>query len=189
MSLLQFALLNQPIALVLLVLGSALIIAEAFIPGAHFIVVGVALFLTGLIGTLFGPFSPLILAGIVLLSGGVTFYGYRELELYPGESESQPVHSGSLQGTFGRVTEQVTPTGGEVKLEEGGFHPYYSATSEQGTIEEGEEIVVTDPGGGNVVTVAPVNPEMDAIDRELARETDVPQTEQSRETESDDHGS
>jgi F0F1-type ATP synthase epsilon subunit len=38
-----------------------------------------------------------------------------------------------------------------------------------GEIEAGTEVMVIDPGGGNVVTVAPVAEYEDEIDRELAR--------------------
>jgi hypothetical protein len=37
-----------------------------------------------------------------------------------------------------------------------------------GTIEEGEEVMVVDPGGGNVVTVESMGYVEDDIDRELA---------------------
>lgn len=168
---LQAALFDISLAYLLLLAGVILIIGEALAPGTHVIVVGVALLLAGLVGTLFGPLSPLVLAAIVLVTGLATFYIYREFEFYSGDDHGQTTHSDTLRGELGHVTEQVTPRGGEVKLENGGFNPYYSAQSESGTIEEGEEVMVLDPGGGNVLTVAPVGgSEMDAIDRELARE-------------------
>jgi hypothetical protein len=71
-----------------------------------------------------------------------------------------------------RVTERVTPTEGEVKLDDGGFNPYYSARSIDGEIAEGTRVMVVDPGGGNVVTVESVDTDTDEIDRELARERD-----------------
>jgi hypothetical protein len=40
----------------------------------------------------------------------------------------------------------------------------------EGTIEEGEEVMVVDPGGGNVLTVRPTGGSgRDAIDRQLDR--------------------
>jgi hypothetical protein len=65
------------------------------------------------------------------------------------------------------VTERVTPTDGEVKLDNGGFNPRYSARSVDGEIPEGTEVMVIDPGGGNVVTVESVSTGYDDIDRQL----------------------
>jgi hypothetical protein len=65
------------------------------------------------------------------------------------------------------VTERVTPTEGEVKLDEGGFNPHYAARSVDGEIPAGTEVLVVDPGGGNVVTVESVSAAYDDIDREL----------------------
>lgn len=62
----------------------------------------------------------------------------------------------------------MTTAGGEVKLSGGGFNPYYAARSIEGTIEEGEEVMVVDPGGGNVVTVESMGYVEDDIDKELA---------------------
>jgi membrane protein implicated in regulation of membrane protease activity len=158
--------------LFLLLAGAALTIAEAFAPGAHFIVVGVALLVAGLVGVFLpaglGPLAPLILALLVLVSGSVTFYVYRQFDFYGGKGTAQTTDSSSLRGAMGRVTESVTPSSGEVKLDKGGFNPYYRARSVDGEIPEGTEVMVVDPGGGNVVTVEAVDG-LDDIDRELAR--------------------
>jgi len=62
-----------------------------------------------------------------------------------------------------------------VKLEDGGFNPYFRAHSVDGEIAEGEEVIVVDPGGGNVVTVQSLDADhRDEIDRELARERTDP---------------
>ncbi|ELZ58777.1 NfeD family protein, partial [Haloferax sp. ATCC BAA-646] len=102
--------------------------------------------------------------------GALALYGYRELDIYGGKGEGKTSDSDALTGKTGRVTERVTPTSGEVKLDEGGFNPYYAARSVHGELEEGTEVIVVDPGGGNVVTVEGVGPGEDEIDRELARE-------------------
>ncbi|WP_459191772.1 NfeD family protein [Halosimplex sp. J119] len=160
--------------LFLLLAGAALTIAEAFAPGAHFMVLGVALLVAGLVGLLLPPglgvAAPIILAGLVLAAGAGTFYVYRQFDFYGGKGEEQTSDSDSLRGAMGRVTERITSTGGEVKLDEGGFNPYYRARSVDGEIEEGTEVMVVDPGGGNVVTVEPLTGGVDEIDRELARE-------------------
>ena len=170
--------------LLLVIAGIGLAMAEALIPGAHFVVLGVALLLAGLVGMVLGPFaSPLVLGALVLAFGGVSLYAYRELDLYGGKGMARTSDSDSLKGKTGRVTEAVSPTDGQIKLHEGGFNPYYAARSMDGQIPEGTEVMVVDPGGGNVVTVEPLEAIEDPIDRELRaererreRETDAEET-------------
>ena len=158
--------------LFLLLAGAGLTIAEAFAPGAHFIVLGVALLVAGLVGLVLpssmGLIAPAILAAVVLGAGAATFYVYRQFDFYGGKGGEQTSDSDSLRGATGRVTERVTATGGEVKLDSGGFNPYYRARNADGEIAEGTEVMVMDPGGGNVVEVAPVEG-FDEIERELER--------------------
>lgn len=158
--------------LLLILAGVGLSLAEALAPGAHFIVVGVALLAAGLVGLLLGPLaSPILLALLVFVFGGLVLYGYRELDLYGGKGESRTSDSASLKGKTGRVTERVTPTEGQIKLSGGGFNPFYAARSVHGEIPLGAEVMVVDPGGGNVVTVEALGAvEEDEIDRELRRE-------------------
>lgn len=169
--LLQMELLGpETLPLLLITAGLLISMAEALAPGANFIVVGIALLGAGLVGVALGPLaSPIVLALLVLVFGSVAFYGYRELDIYGGKGQAQTRDSGSLKGQTGRVTEAVTPTGGEVKLDSGGFNPYYSARSIDGEIPEGTEVLVIDPGGGNVITVESLEVVEDEIDRELAR--------------------
>jgi membrane protein implicated in regulation of membrane protease activity len=164
------------LATLLLLVGAGLVIAEAFAPGAHFIVLGIALFGAGLVGLAL-PASlgllatTLVLAATVMIVGGVTMYGYREFDIYGGKGTAQTSDSDSLRGKTGRVIDRVTETGGEVKLDEGGFNPRYQARSMGGEIPEGTQIIVVDPGGGNVLTVENFEElDEDEIDRELARE-------------------
>ena len=159
----------ETLPLLLVAAGLVLSIAEAVAPGAQFIVIGVALLAAGLVGLALGPLAgPFVLGMLVLVFGALAFYGYRELDLYGGKGQAQTSDSGSLRGSTARVTETVTPTGGEVKLEEGGFNPYYSARSVDGEIPVGTEVMVVDPGGGNVLTVESLEGGVDDIDRELA---------------------
>lgn len=163
---------HLPLALPLLLLlaGAGIAVLEAIAPGAHFIVLGTALFVAGLLGVLlpsvFG--GALALAAVVLIVGGATLYGYRELDLYTGSGSGRTRDSDSLRGQTGRVTEQVTETDGQIKLDGGGFNPYYEARSVAGSIGEGQEVVVVDPGGGNVLTVESLEGGVDDIDRALA---------------------
>ena len=159
--------------LVLVAAGLGLSVLEALAPGAHFIVLGVALLAAGLVGLVLGPLaSPIVLGVFVLVFGALALYGYREFDIYGGKGTGRTSDSTSLRGRTGRVTERVTPTEGEVKLEDGGFNPLYSARSVDGEIPEGTEVLVIDPGGGNVVTVESVSAAYDDIDRELARGRD-----------------
>lgn len=160
----------QTLPLLLIIAGLLLSIAEALAPGAHFIVVGIALLAAGLAGLVLGPIAtPFVLGFFVLIFGGAALYAYRNLSPYRSGAGTRTSDVDSLKGQTGRVTERVTPTEGEVKLDGGGFNPYYAARSIDGTIPEGTEVMVVDPGGGNVVTVAPVETVEDEIDRELAR--------------------
>jgi len=159
------------LALLLVVAGLGLSLAEALAPGAHFVVVGVALLLAGVVGLALGPLaSPFVLAALVVVFGSLALYGYREFDLYGGAGGGRTSDSDSLTGRTGYVTERVTPTSGEVKLASGGFDPNYSARSVDGEIAAGEEVVVVEPGGGNVLTVEALAGGLDEIDRELARE-------------------
>ncbi len=158
----------ETLPLLLIVAGLVLSIAEAMAPGAHFIVVGAALLGAGLAGLVFGPLaSPFALGLLVLVFGALAFYGYHELSL-GSEGSATPISSDSLKGQTGIVTERVTTSEGQVRLEKGGFNPYYAARSLDDEIPEGQEVLVVDPGGGNVVTVTALD-DVDEIDRELAR--------------------
>ena len=186
-----FELFGLSLSLILLLAGTGLIVLEALAPGAHFIVVGVALLAAGLVGTLLGsalgPLAPLLLAVVVLVAGAGSLYAYRNVGIYGRSDDGRTSDSDALRGETGRVTERVTRDGGEVKLQEGGFNPHYQARAMDGAIDEGEEVMVIDPGGGNVLTVESVaSISEDAIDRELARERARQEREATGETDRDD---
>ncbi|WP_435098093.1 NfeD family protein [Halarchaeum sp. P4] len=172
--------------LLLVIAGTALCIAEAFAPGAHFVVIGVALLVAGLAGVLFpAVVTPLVLAVLVFAVGAVALWGYRNLELYEGTGRGKTEGSTSLRGERGVVTERVTDSAGQIRLQDGGgFDPTYAARTIAGAnaIAEGTEVVVVDPGGGNVLTVAEVDGQ-DDIDRELAKERERRERERDIESE------
>lgn len=169
--LLQLSVGPETLPLLLVLAGLGLTLAEALAPGAHFVVLGVALLAAGLVGLVLGPFAgPVVLGALVFVFGVLALYGYRELDAYGGKGSGRTSDSTSLRGKTGRVVESVSPTGGEIKLRNGGFSPYYAARSVSGVIPEGTEVIVVDPGGGNVVTVESLGATEDEIDRELARE-------------------
>mgnify|MGYP000636900193 CR=1 FL=1 len=159
---------DQPLPLLLTIAGAVLCVAEAIAPGAQIIVLGVALLLAGILGLTFpalsGPFALAVLVGTI---GAVTLYGYRRFDLYSGDSDATTKDSDDLLGEEGVVTETVTPTDGQVRLRNGGFDPTYSARTREGTIPEGTEVIVTDAGGGSVLSVEALDG-LDDIDRELA---------------------
>lgn len=162
------------LSVVLLLVGALLVIGEAFAPGAHFIVLGIALLIAGLVGLALpgslGIFAVVIMAGLVVGIGSVALYVYRQFDFYGGKGAGRTSDSDSLKGQTGRVTERVTGTDGEVKLDDGGFNPYYQARAFDSEIPEGEEIIVLDPGGGNVLTVESMATlSTDDIDAELER--------------------
>jgi len=174
------------LSLLLFLAGAGLIVAEALAPGAHFIVLGVALLVAGLVGFFIpaglGIFAPLILAAVVLVTTAITYWGYEKVD-FAAPGRGQTLSSSSIQGQFGTVTERVTSTDGEVKLEDGGFNPYYQARSTSGAIEVGTEVMVVDPGGGNVVRVEAVSGGRDDIDRALEQDREQSATERDTESE------
>lgn len=174
------------IPLLLTLAGLILSIMEALAPGANFIVVGVALLAAGLVGLLVPVLAtPFVLGLMVVAFGAAALYVYRDLGIYDSDGTSQTSDSSDLKGTMARVTERVTPTDGEVKLDDGGFNPYYSARSIDGEIAEDTRVMVVDPGGGNVVTVETVDTDADEIDRELARERDGRATRERADADSE----
>ncbi|WP_247731568.1 NfeD family protein [Halovivax limisalsi] len=174
-------------AYALLAAGLVLMAIEAVSPGAYLIVIGVALAGAGLVGVLVpGGLNILVLAVLTLAIGAAATWTYREFDFYGGKGTAQTSSSSSLAGATGYVTETVTPRSGEVKLERGGFSPYYTARTTDGTIEEGTEVIVLDPGGGNVLKVEALDSiESDGIDRALARESASDGDEESK---NDDYG-
>lgn len=145
------------LALFIVILGLLLVALEAIVPGANFIVIGVALVAAGAIGLAFPVLgSPLAQAGLILLFGSIVLLVYQELDFYGGKGQAQTSDSASLLGREGFVTKEVTATGGEIKLDAGGFDPHFKCRTAGEAIPEGERAVVIDPGGGNVLTVEPV---------------------------------
>ncbi len=145
---------DQVIPLILTLAGTVIVSLEAFLPGAYLMVLGAALLGTGVTG-IFINLSTFHLGIFVLIYGILALLGYRELSSLSGKSE-KTISSDSLVGEVGIVTEKIGRNSGEVRLNVG-FDPNYSARAlNDREIPEGTEVVVVDPGGGNVVTVEPV---------------------------------
>jgi membrane protein implicated in regulation of membrane protease activity len=174
----------ETLPLLLIVAGLGLSLAEALAPGAHFVVLGSALLAAGIVGLFLPPLGGALALGLmVFLFGALALAAYREFDLYGGGEAGRTSDSAALRGRTGRVTERVTPSAGEVRLDDGGFNPVFSARSVDGEFAEGTEVVVVDPGGGNVLTVESLGPGEDAIDRELRRERERTAAEAERERE------
>lgn len=165
--------LSQTVSYLLLLAGGFLVIAEAFIPGAHFIVVGVSLLLTGIV-SLIAPFGGIpILVVTFIASSLLTLYGYHQLDIY-GTSQGQTSDSDSLMYANGIVLERVTDDSGLVKITSGstGFSDKFQARCFNEPIPEGTEITVTDSQGGSILEVREKDEDMSRINRELNSETE-----------------
>ncbi|QGN06215.1 NfeD family protein [Halorhabdus sp. CBA1104] len=188
---------GMDLSLLLLLAGASLIIGEAFAPGAHFIVLGIALLAAGLVGlalpSSLGVLSVVLMAGVVIAVGSVSLYVYRQFDFYGGKGAGRTSDSDSLKGLTGRVTERVTSTDGEVKLDGGGFNPYYRARAFDEEIPVDQEVIVVDPGGGNVITVESmaalatddIDDELEADRQATTPDDDTTPSPADRETESE----
>ena len=154
------------IPILLLTAGATLVVFEAFVPGAQFIVVGIALLAAGVVGVILPGTGALTLLLVFLVAGIVTFYVYREVDLY-GESSGKTSDGSELLYERGTVTQEVTPSSGKVNLDKpAGFTSTFSARSEmEERISEGTRVMVTDFDGGNVLTVS-VLPGEEAVSSE-----------------------
>lgn len=143
------------LAFALLVLG-ILITMTGALGEPNLVVVGVAVSIVGVIGMAIGPYStPFVLGALVPIVGFVLYYIYRFVEFPRSEAPDQTTNVDHLRGRVGRISERATPKGGEITIRGGGFDPHFRCRTREGTIEEGERAVVVDPGGGNVLVVAP----------------------------------
>lgn len=142
------------IAFVVIVLGILLTMTGAF-GDPNLVIVGLVVSIAGVIGVLVEPRSTLlVLAGVIPVVGFLLFYLYRFVQFPRSRAPAQTSSAASLVGRTGRVTEEVTPRSGAIKIDGGGFDPHYRCRTKAGTIAVGETVVVIEPGGGNVLTVA-----------------------------------
>lgn len=157
------------VAFFVIVIGILLAMTGAF-GDPNLVIVGIVVSLAGLIGVVVEPESTLlVLAALVPVVGFLLFYLYRHVQYPRSEAPEQTSSARSLVGQAGDVTEEVTPRGGEVELLRGGFTPTHRARSRSGTIAPGERVIVIEPGGGNVLTVAPAD-EVDVDELETPQE-------------------
>lgn len=143
------------VAFIVMVFGILLTMTGAF-GDPNLVVVGIVVTIAGVIGMVLGPYStPLVVGSLIPIVGFLIYYIYRFVEFPGTERPEQTSSAASLHGAKGRITERTTERAGEIKLDGGGFDPHYRCRTKQGTLEVGERAVVIDPGGGNVLTIAP----------------------------------
>lgn len=137
------------IGILMLVIGGALLIGEAFVPGFFIIVPGTILVVLGLLaliapGLLLSPLGIAIFVVITIIVSAGTILFYRRLA--PGH---KPLSTSmdTLVGMTGEVVREVEPDNisGKVKLGE----QIWSAKS-SGRIPVGEKIIVTKSQGVHV---------------------------------------
>jgi membrane protein implicated in regulation of membrane protease activity len=166
------AIVSQTIIAAMILIGAGLMVAEAIVPGANFIVVGVGLLVTGLVALALPFGSPIILPFILIGVSGVTFRFYKNLAFSNGNTP-QTTDAQSLKYSKGIVTEKVTPTEGSVRITDdiALMNDKFQARCERGEISEGTRIVVSDPGGGSILKVRPEDE--DEFDKMLDLETET----------------
>jgi len=138
------------------IVGLVLIVGEAFVPGAGFVVLGAGVLAAGVTGLIFELNSLLPLTVLTAVYGAIAFAGFKKIDVF-GERGEQTSGADSLRGDIGVVKETVTADDGRVKLKSGGFDPFYLARSNSGEpIPEGTTVRVVNPRGGNVLEVEPI---------------------------------
>ncbi|MGK2230678.1 MAG: hypothetical protein ACI9QA_000837 [Methanobacteriota archaeon] len=145
------------LSLIFAFVGLFLLMGEALVPGGTLMVLGVGVMVAGVTGQVFGFDGLLPLTVLTGVYGTIAFAGFKRFDFY-GDRGEQTSGAESLRGETGVVEQTVTSQEGEVKLDSGGFDPFFMARSATGDeIPEGERVRVVDPGGGNVVQVEPVS--------------------------------
>ncbi|MCX2819030.1 NfeD family protein [Haladaptatus sp. F3-133] len=145
------------LSLIFAFVGLFLLMGEALVPGGTLMVLGVGVMVAGVTGQVFGFDGLLPLTVLTGVYGTIAFAGFKRFDFY-GDRGEQTSGAESLRGETGVVEQTVTSQEGEVKLDSGGFDPFFMARSATGDeIPEGERVRVVDPGGGNVVQVESVS--------------------------------
>ena len=148
---------SETAILIMLIAGAAFMIFEAIAPGADLIVVGIALFLTGLVGWLVPGVTLPILLFIFVAVSVCSYYIYNELVSFETGEGDQTSGSDSLEYNEGTAIEDITPESGRVKLDDGaGMSTRFQARCPHGRIEKGTRVIVTDAGGGSILEVMPM---------------------------------
>ena len=157
------------VAFAIIVLGILLTMTGA-LGDPNLVIVGIVVSIAGVIGVAVDPESTLLVfAAMIPVVGFLLFYLYRFAAFPRSKSPDQTSSANSLLGKRGRITEEATNRGGEVKVDRGGFDPHFQCRTEGETIAEGERVIVIARGGGNVLTVARED-EVDAEQVETPKE-------------------
>lgn len=137
------------IALILIIIGALLLLAEALSPGAYMIVPGVVLVILGIIGYLYPDYVltiyfPIIALAIAVPTSLVTIKGYM---LLAKPAPPSTTISETLVGRTGTVTAETGPDSIRGKVSIGS--EIWSATSD-GKIAAGEKVIVESAEGVHV---------------------------------------
>lgn len=168
------AIIAESFSYLMLIAGALLVMAEAIIPGAQFIVIGISLLMTGLVSVI-APFGGILLLIVTFfLTAVVTVYGYNYLDLY-GESQGSTSDSDTLDYQEGIVKERVTQEDGVIEITSSniGFGSTFQARSPTKPIPEGTEVIVTDSSGGSILEVVPLDAGISDIEAKLQEEDNV----------------
>jgi membrane protein implicated in regulation of membrane protease activity len=138
------------IGLIIFVIGIALIVAEAFTPGAFILVPGIALLIVGVLLMAMPDLTATIWTPLIFIVAFVpaliiTFLFYKHLAP-PGKPTT--LSSDALVGRAGLVTKDVSPGNirGKVQIEQ----ELWSATADQ-VIPEGSKVIVQRVQGVKVI--------------------------------------
>lgn len=144
------------IGIAAVVIGMLMIMSIVVLPVDEIVVGGMGLTLAGIIATII-PFlnNPLAVANMTVAFTILSYYLYEKSNIKAGGVNENTSDSGDLIGKTGTVVETIPASGtGTVKLDSGGFSRYTAKAEANVRIEEGENVRVMDPGGGNIVSVA-----------------------------------
>jgi len=137
------------VALILILIGVAFLVIEAFSPGAFMVIPGTVFLIIGIIGVaipdmLFTLWSPIIAVAVAIPVTLLTIKGYQKLAK-PAPPETTV--SGSLVGREGTVIARTSSDDMKGKVRIGS--DVWSATSDS-PLEEGSQVVVESSEGVHV---------------------------------------
>lgn len=141
---------EQVVALVILVIGLLLIIAEAISPGAFLVIPGTSLAIVGIIGFiipgfLFSVASPI---AAIVIALPVTLITIKAYQLLSKPAPPTTTVNESLKGRIGTVVRDTDPDNIKGKVRVGS--DTWSATSDV-PIESGTEVLVVDAEGVHLI--------------------------------------
>ena len=141
---------EQVVALVILIIGVLLIIAEAISPGAFLVIPGTSLTIVGIIGYIVPGFLFSIASPIaaIVIALPVTLITIKAYQLLSKPAPPTTTVNESLKGKFGTVVKDTDPDNIRGKVRVGS--DTWSATSDV-HIEKGAQVIVVDAEGVHLI--------------------------------------